>query len=235
MKDIKTTDLDWIIQETKSTLQKLGSDKNLQGMQRFGIQTTTAFGTGMSPVRDLAKTLKRSQASHRHELALGLWKENIHELRILAAWIDDPKAVTEAQMEAWVKDFNSWDLCDQVCMRLFCRSPLAEGKIQEWAFRGAEFEKRAAFALIAAMAVHRKKEPDALFLSFLPLIKQAAEDNRNFVWKAVNWALRQIGKRNSILLEPAWILALELAQSPHKAARKVGKDAVREFEKKFGN
>lgn len=218
------------INEIKSKLSVVGSEKNRIGMAKFGIETSTAYGTGMGPVREIAKGYRK-----QHELALALWKENIHELRILAAWVDDPAKLTEAQMEDWVKDFNSWDLCDQVCMRLFCKSPLAEKKIIEWSQRSLEFEKRAAFAMIAAMAVHLKKAPDSLFLSFLPIIEEASNDERNFVWKAVNWALRQIGKRNKSLLEPAWILAQELAQSESRAARKIGKDAAREFEKKYGS
>lgn len=223
-------DIQLEINNIKSSLSAIGSEKNRLGMARFGIETATAYGTGMGPVREMAKGYRK-----QHELALALWKENIHELRILAAWVDDPAKVTEAQMEDWVKDFNSWDLCDQVCMRLFCRCPFAEKKVWEWSEREGEFEKRAAFAMLAAMAVHLKKAPDSLFLSLLPVIEKAAEDERNFVWKAVNWALRQIGKRNRTLLEPAWILAQELARSESKAARKVGKDAAREFETKFAH
>lgn len=223
-------DIQLEINNIKSSLSAIGSEKNRLGMARFGIETATAYGTGMGPVREMAKGYRK-----QHELALALWKENIHELRILAAWVDDPALVTEAQMEDWVKDFNSWDLCDQVCMRLFCRCPFAEKKVLEWSEREGEFEKRAAFAMLAAMAVHLKKAPDSLFLSFLPIIEKASDDERNFVWKAVNWALRQIGKRNRTLLEPAWILAQELARSESKAARKVGKDAAREFETKFAH
>jgi 3-methyladenine DNA glycosylase AlkD len=218
------TSIELEIRLIKSELQALGSEKNRLGMARFGIETSTAYGTGMAPVREMAKRYRK-----QHELALALWKENIHELRILAAWIDDPTQVTEKQMDAWVKELNSWDLCDQVCSKLFCRTPFAEQKVWEWSSRDKEFEKRAAFVLIASMAVHLKKAPDSLFLSFFPLLEKASDDHRNFVWKAVNWALRQIGKRNKTLLEPAWILAQEFAQSESKAARKIGKDACREF------
>ncbi len=193
-------------------------------MARFGINTERAYGVSMTTMRPIARRLKRN-----HALAQALWKSGMHEARILAALIDDPKQVTPAQMDRWVADFNSWDLCDQACMKLFARTPYVDDKVRQWANDEREFVRRAAFALIAGYTVHARKAPDAEFLAWLPLIERHASDPRNFVKKAVNWALRQIGKRNLALHAPALALAEKLAASDDRTARWIGRDAVKEL------
>jgi 3-methyladenine DNA glycosylase AlkD len=204
-------------------LRALGSAENRAGMARFGINTARAFGVPMTAQRPLARKYRRN-----HGLALALWASGYHEARILAALIDDPATVTPRQMDAWAADFNSWDLCDQVCLKLFVKTPYTEAKIVRWAKDRREFVRRAAFALMAAYSVHGKDADEAL-LRFLPLIEAAATDERNFVRKAVNWALRQVGKQNSRLHAPALKLARQLAASDNRAARWIGNDAVREL------
>lgn len=194
-------------------------------MARFGINPDRALGVRIPDLRRLAK-----QVGTDHSLALGLWKTGIHEARILASMIDDPAAVTERQMESWAGDFDSWDLCDQCCGNLFDRTPFAYGKAVEWASRDEEFIKRAGFALMAWAAVQDKTADNRVFLEFLPVIEREANDDRNFVKKAVNWALRQIGKRNRRLNRAAVAAARRLAkQKDSRAARWVGTDALREL------
>jgi 3-methyladenine DNA glycosylase AlkD len=204
-------------------LRALGSEENRAGMARFGINTEKAFGVSMAAQRPLQRKYRRN-----HELAVALWATGYHEARILAALIDDPNKVTRRQMDAWAADFNSWDLCDQACMKLFARSPFVAEKIPKWAKDKREFVRRAAFATIAGYAVHAKAGDEA-FLPFLDLIERYATDSRNFVRKAVNWALRQIGKRSAGLHKPALALAKRLAASDDNTARWIGKDAVREL------
>jgi 3-methyladenine DNA glycosylase AlkD len=205
-------------------LKSLGSEENRAGQARFGINTACAYGVSIANLRPLAKQLKRD-----HKLAAALWATGVHEARMLAAFIDEPAKVTSAQMDEWVAEFDSWDLCDQVCMSLFDRTRYVETKIARWAADEREFVRRAAFALLAGHAVHGKGVPDAAFVAMLPLIEQHATDPRNFVKKAVNWALRQIGKRSFALHASALALAEKLASSPDKTARWIGKDAVREL------
>lgn len=209
-----------------SELKQKANAENLTGMARFGIDISKALGISMPNIREVGKTTEKN-----HQLALDLWASEIHEARILACLVDEPKKVTRQQMDDWVGDFQSWDVCDQVCGNLFDRLPHAEAAILDWANDEREFVRRAGFAMIAWRAVHLKKEPDEMFLAYLPLIKTASNDNRNFVRKAVNWALRQIGKRGASLYTPAYELSKELAASNDPAARWIGKDAVKEFEK----
>jgi len=205
-------------------LRSLASEQNRAGMARFGINTERAFGISMATLRPIARRYKRD-----HDLALALWASGWHEARLLAALIDDPKQVTPGQMNAWVADFDSWDLCDQACMKLFAETPHAKERIAAWAEDEREFVRRAAFATIAGYTVRARKAPDSDFLAFLPIIEAASRDNRNFVRKAVNWALRQIGKRSENLHGPALTLAEKLAASDDKAARWIGRDAVKEL------
>lgn len=206
-------------------IKKHSKEKNRQGMARFGIEVKYALGASMPVLRKLAKDLGRD-----HKLAAELWATKIHEARILACLIDDPKMVGEPQMENWVKVFNSWDLCDQCCMNLFDKTDLAEKKAIEWAKRKEEFVRRAGFALMAVLAVHDKKMTDKDFLKFFPLIERTANDERNFVKKAVNWALRQIGKRNKNLNKAAIILAKKTLKQESESAKWIAKDAIRELE-----
>ncbi|MEJ0012389.1 MAG: DNA alkylation repair protein [Bauldia sp.] len=205
-------------------LRALGSESGRAGMARFGINVASALGVSMAAQRPLQRKYRRD-----HALAVALWASGIHEARILAALIDDPKLVTPKQMDSWVGDFNSWDLCDQACMKLFARTPYVAAKAAKWAKDKREFVRRAAFATIAGYAVSAKKAPDAEFAPFLALIEQYADDERNFVRKAVNWALRQIGKRSPGLHRRALALAEKLAASEDKTRRWIGKDAVREL------
>ena len=213
-------DADAVLAELKA----LGSEKNRAGMARYGINTERAYGVSMASLRPLARRLKK-----QHALAGELWKSGIHEARILAALIDDPAKVTPAQMDRWAAAFDSWDLCDQACSKLFARTPFVEEKIRTWAEDEREFVRRAGFALLAAHTVHAKTAPDSDFLAFLPLIERHASDPRNFVKKAVNWALRQIGKHSMTLHGPALALAEKLAASDDKTARWIGRDAVKEL------
>jgi len=205
-------------------LAALGSEENRLGMARFGINTDSAYGISMTTLRPIARRHRR-----KHDLALELWESGKHEARILAAMIDDPTKVTPAQMDEWAGDFDSWDLCDQASMRLFAATPYVVEKIRQWAADDREFVRRAAFATIAGYAVHAKKAPDKEFLPFLKLIERRSDDGRNFVKKAVNWALRTIGKRSAALHAPALELAEKLAASDDRVKRWIGKDAVKEL------
>ncbi len=208
-----------------SHLKGLANPDNVAGMARFGIHPKHALGLSIPTLRALAK-------AHRgdHSLALELWKSGIHEARLLAAFVDDPRQVTESQMEKWAKDFDSWDVCDQVCSNLFDKTPFACQKAMAWSKRSEEFVKRAGFVLMASLAVHDKEAEDAVFKPFLREIAREAVDPRNYVCKAVNWALRQIGKRDRNLHGQALKLAVKLAESKSSSARWVGKDALRELQ-----
>lgn len=197
-----------------------------QGLTRFAIPIDRALGVSMVKLKLLAKPLRG-----RHELALALWEQGIYEARLLAALIDDPKQVSGEQMDRWVAGFDNWGDCDTACFALFDRTPHAWQKVDEWAPRPEEFVRRAAFATLASLTVHDKKASDEMFLARLPLIEQAADDPRNFVKKAVNWALRSIGKRNARLHAQAIALAELLAAREDPAARWIGKDALRELRK----
>jgi 3-methyladenine DNA glycosylase AlkD len=204
----------------------MADPRALEGLARFGITTNRALGgISLPSLRAMAKRLGKD-----HALAEGLWASGIHEARILAAMLDDPAAVTEEQMEAWASDFDSWDVVDGICGGLFDRTPFAYIKAVEWSSREEEFVKRAAFSLMAALAVHDKKAGDLAFERFLPIIEREAGDPRNFVRKAVNWALRQIGKRNAALNAKAIQTAERiLAASGPRSARWVASDALREL------
>ncbi len=194
-------------------------------MARYGIAVEKRLGVSIPSLRRLAKDIGKD-----HNLALELWKAEIAESRIVASMIDDPKQVAEAQMEDWVKGINSWDVCDQVCTNLFRKTPLAWTKIIDWAERKEEFVKRAAFSLIAYLACHDKKASDDKFVGLFPIIMQAATDERNFVKKAVNWALRNIGKRNCTLNKAAINAAKEILRLDSKAARWIASDTLKELE-----
>ncbi|MEI6815034.1 MAG: DNA alkylation repair protein [Bacteroidota bacterium] len=208
-------------------LKSHGNRDNLVGMKRYGIEVSTALGVTMPYLRSLAKTIKRN-----HQLAQELWNTNVHEARILAGLIDDPKQVTKKQIIAWTNDFDSWDICDGVCNNLFNRTPFAFEMAYQFSASKREFVKRAGFVLMATLTVHAKKEPDERFLEFLPIIERESCDERNFVKKAVNWALRQAGKRN----EQTNIKALECAHrillQDSKAAKWIARDAIRELEQR---
>lgn len=205
-------------------LKSLADPAVVKGMARFGIKPNNTYGISVPNLRRVAR-----EAGKDHDLARQLWASGIHEARLLAGMIDDPELVTGEQMESWVKDFDSWDVCDQCCSNLFDKTRLAYRKAAEWSRREEEFVRRAGFALMAALAVHDKKAADADFLKFLPLIKKAATDDRNFVKKAVNWALRQIGKRNLNLNKMAIKTAGEIQRIDAGSARWIAADAIREL------
>jgi 3-methyladenine DNA glycosylase AlkD len=209
-----------IIQRLKS----LSDPEAVKGMARFGINPENTYGVSIPNLRRIAK-----EAGKDHALAQELWASGIHEAKILASMVDEPKAVTEEQLEAWVKDFDSWDVCDQVCMNLFDSVPLAWQKIRDWSQREEEFVKRAAYTLIACLAWHDKEAGDDKFVALLPVIVKGATDERNFVKKAVNWALRHIGKRNPSLNKVAIKTAEEIQKIDSWAARWIAADALREL------
>ena len=201
-----------------------GDPKAVAGMARFGIETSKAFGVSIPQLRDLAGKIGKN-----HHLAEQLWGTGIHEARILAGMIDDPAWVTEDQMEKWVADFDSWDIVDGSCGNLFDKTELAVRKALEWSKRKEEYVKRAGFVLMAELAVHDRKAADKTFLDFLPLIVREASDERNFVKKAVNWALRQIGKRNAALNAAAIETCSKIRDSDSTSAKWVASDALREL------
>lgn len=209
-------------------LKSLGTAKNLAGMARFGIATDKAFGVPHPALHAIAKQHRKD-----HVLALELWESGYHEARLLAAFIDDPKQVTKAQMDAWVREFHSWDICDTVTGHLFEPTPYAFDKAYQWTRSKREFVRRAGLAMMAWLAVHRKREPEDTFLGFFPTIEAVADDERNFVKKASSWALRQLGKRSKFLNKQAVASAKRIAraaeQSGSKAARWVAADVLREI------
>ena len=225
-------------EEVIKKLKAKARPEQLEGMARYAIVGEGRLGVSVPEMRKIAK-----DSGKNHVLALELWETGIPDARIVAGMVGEPEKLTEKQMEDWVKDFDSWDVCDQVCMNLFDRSPLVVKKIHDWADREEEFVKRAAFALIASLAIHDKKVEDKKFINLFPVIKDGATDERNFVKKAVNWALRNIGKKNPDLNRATIKLAKEIKQMDSKAALWIANDALRELEsdavqhrlrKKFG-
>ena len=211
-------------QEILQKMKSLHNQKNVEGMARYGIASKNVFGLCMPDIERMRKEIGRD-----HGLALKLWDSGIYDARILAAMVDEPAKVTESQMERWVKDFDNWAVCDNACMKLFDRTAFAYKKALEWSSREREFEKRAGFALMATLAIHDKKSPDAQFLKFLSIIKRESRDERNYVRKAVNWALRQIGKRNLSMNRAAIKTAEEIARIDSKSAKWIAGDALREL------
>lgn len=204
-------------------LQALSNPDNVAGMARFGINPEKTLGISVVPLRQIAKEIGRDQT-----LALALWDSGIHEARLLAGFIAEPRQMSEALLESWVQEFDSWDICDQTC-GLFARTPFAYPKAMEWSARPESFVKRAGFVLMATLAVHDKHAPDECLSQFLPVIAREAGDERNFVKKAVNWALRQIGKRSPALNGQAIETARQIQELDSKAARWIAADALREL------
>ncbi len=205
-------------------LESLANPANVAGMGRYGINVERAYGVPVPVLRRMAKAIGTN-----HALAGRLWATGVHEARLLACLIDDPARVTEAQAERWVERFDSWDICDGCCSNLFDKTKLAYRKALEWSAREEEFVKRAGFVLMAALAAHDKKAPDESFERFLPVIERECRDERNFVRKAVNWALRGIGKRNRALNAKAVAAAERIRKVDSKAARWIAADAIREL------
>jgi 3-methyladenine DNA glycosylase AlkD len=193
-------------------------------MARYGINPQNTYGVSIPNLRKIAR-----ETGINHALAQELWASGIHEARILASMMDDPSMATKEQLESWVKDFDSWDVCDQCCMNFFQKTGFAYHKAVEWSERDEEFVKRAGFALMACLAVSDKNADDEVFETFFPIIKREAFDNRNYVKKAVNWALRQIGKRNINLNKKAILIAGEIQKMDSRSAKWIASDAIREL------
>lgn len=198
--------------------------RKVAGMARFGIQAQQALGVSMPILRQMAREIKRN-----HALALELWASGIHEARILASLVAEPDKMTRSQAEQWVGDMDSWDVCDQCCGNLFDKTSYAWNLPIEWAAQPAEFVRRAGFVMMAVLAVHDKQASDERFDPFFPLIREGARDERNFVKKAVNWALRQMGKRSVALNRQAQLEARALQAINTPAARWIAADALREL------
>jgi len=208
--------------EVVAWLEKSGSEKARKELPRYGIVAPKAYGIPMAAL--LAFTKKQAKD---HALAEALWKTGWYEARLVAAMLDDPALVTARQMDRWARDFDNWGVCDTVCWHLFDLTPHAWDKAREWSSATPEFVKRAAFALMAGRVRHEKTTPDARFVALLPLIEGGARDERNFVMKGVNWALRRIGGRSPGLHAKCIALAERLAKAPEASCRWVGKDALR--------
>ncbi|MHB8894408.1 MAG: DNA alkylation repair protein [Candidatus Geothermincolia bacterium] len=211
--------------EIMRELKARANPANVEGMARFGIKPDNTLGISVTELRGMAREIGKD-----HDLAGLLWGSGIHEGRMLATLTEDPRAVTEAQADSWVEDLDSWDICDGLCFNVLWKTPFAYDKCFEWTTRDEEFVKRAGFALMAKLALSDKKAPDDRIAAFLPVIVRESSDERNFVKKAVNWALRQVGKRNLALNGQAIATAREIAVLDTKSARWIAADALRELE-----
>jgi 3-methyladenine DNA glycosylase AlkD len=205
-------------------LEKRSSKAVRAGMARYAIPSDHALGVRMGDIQKLGK-----QLGCDHALALALWKTGVYEARLLSAYVDEPSKVTAAQMDAQARAFDNWAVCDTLCLVLWFRTPHAYRKIARWSGNRGEYVRRAAFALLAGAALKNRDAPDAEFLRGLKLIEKASGDERNFVRKAVNWALRSIGERNAVLYQAAVALAGKLAAAQAATPRWIGKDALRQL------
>jgi 3-methyladenine DNA glycosylase AlkD len=219
--------VEWTVEPIVSELRRFGSKKNVEGMARFGIRGKNIYGVTKPKLEELARKIGPS-----HALALQLWETGIHDARILAGMVDQPEMVSPRQMDRWVRDFDSWDICDGSCCHLFVFAKPAWSKALSWTRRKKEFEKRAGFALAAYLAIHDKTAPSERYRELLSAIEREAWDGRNFVKKAVNWALRNIGKRNRELNQEAIACAESISKSDSPAARWISADALRELRSK---
>jgi 3-methyladenine DNA glycosylase AlkD len=212
------------VQEILQRLESLGTPENIAGMARYGIKTEKAFGVSAPELKKLAKEIGR-----HHALALALWATKVHEARAVAYLIDNPQQVSPAQMDDWAADFDNWAICDGTCGHLFRRTPFAYEKAFDWAEREEEFVRRAGIVLMASLAVHDKKADDAKIERFLPFLEKHSDDERNFVKKSVNWALRQIGKRSIYLNKKAIATGNRIKAGNTKSARWIASGALREL------
>jgi len=210
--------------EVIKQLRSMGDPKNIEGMGRFGIKTENNLGNSVTTLRNFAKKIGKD-----HDLAVKLWDSGIRDAGMVAACIEDPTTISENQVDRWVNGFDSWDICDHCCGHLFDKTPFAYKKAKEWTLRKEEFQKRAGFSLMAWLAVHDKKTGDLEFEKFLTIIKRESTDERNYVRKAVNWALRNIGKRNITMNKKAIEISREIRKIDSKSARWIASDAIREL------
>jgi 3-methyladenine DNA glycosylase AlkD len=212
------------LKEILKRFESLRNDKNIASMARFGIRGDRAFGIKHPVLKQIAKEIGKD-----HELALELWDSGYHEARLVAPLVDDPKLVTEAQADAWVKDLNSWDLCDDLAGNLLIETPFAHKKAVQWAKRKEEFVRRAGFAMMAWIAVKDKKAVKETFASFYPLMVLYSNDERNYVKKAISWALRSVGKRNLALNKEAIKVAKQITKVDSKSSRWIAQDVLKEL------
>jgi 3-methyladenine DNA glycosylase AlkD len=219
------TEAKWTAARAVVELKRLGEKRNVEGMARFGIRAEKVFGVSKPKLDELAKKIGKN-----HRLGMELWETGIHDARLLGVLVSEAKKVSAKQMERWVKDFDNWDVCDGSCCHLFVFAAPAWKRAFEWTRRKKEFEKRAGFALAAFLVVHDKAAADAIYKKFLKAIEREAWDDRNFVRKAVNWALRNIGKRNPRLNRAAIASAERIRRQDTRAARWIAADALRELQ-----
>ena len=212
------------VEEILEKLESIGNQKNVEGMKRFGIVHEKNYGVTVTELRKFAKKIGKN-----HDLAVKLWDTKIRDARMIAACIENPETVSDEQVESWLKDIACWDLCDHCCGHFFDKLPYAYEKAIQWTKRKEEFQKRAGFSMVAWLAVHDKKKDDKWFENFLKIIKKESIDERNYVKKAVNWALRQIGKRNKKMNGKAIKTAEEIKKIDSKSARWIANDAIREL------
>jgi len=224
---MKSSNVKYSVNDIVAKLKSKANPDNLKGMARYGISTTNRLGVSIPELRKTAKELGKN-----HKLASQLWAKGIDETKILASMIGEEDKLTEVQCEKWVVDFNSWDVCDQVCMNLFRKMPFAGKKIKEWSKRKEEFVKRAAFSLIACVAVYYKEMPDGEFIKFFSVIKKASTDERNYVKKAVSWALRNIGKKNKNLNKEVIKFAQEMERVDCKSAKWIARNTLKDIQRK---
>jgi 3-methyladenine DNA glycosylase AlkD len=216
------------VRRVLARLKRLGIRANREGMARYGLVSKRVFGISVGRLRSMAKELGTD-----HQLALALWRTGWYEARMLAVFVDEAAKVTPGQMDRWCRDFDNWGICDTTCFALFDRTPYGFSKVRQWAPRREEFVRRAAFALVASLALHDQTSDDRAFLACFPIIERAATDDRNFVKKGVSWALRSVGSRNLLLHRRALALAKRLASSKTAAARWIGRDVLRDLEREL--
>lgn len=221
--DIRTS-VDERLSDALARLRNASSKRYLEGLTRYGIPTTNAIGVAMDAIQKLGKGLGRD-----HALAERLWESGIYEARLLASYVAEPERTTKSLMDRWCRDFDSWGICDTLCFVLFDKAPDAWSMVTKWATRRNEFEKRAAFALLASLAGHDRVSSDDRFLAQLPLLERAADDDRNYVWKGVSWALRRIGGRSIALHAASLELAERLSTSASPSARRIGKETIKDL------
>ena len=214
-------------EEVMAQLKSMGNPKNIEGMRRFGIKSENNFGNSVTTLRNYAKKIGKN-----HDLAVKLWESGIRDARMVAACIENPETVTEEQVDKWVRDLDSWDICDYCCGHFFDKTPIAYKKVREWTKSKELFVKRAGFSLIAWLAVHDKKKDDSEFISFLKIIERESTDERNYIRKSVNWALRQIGKRNIDMNKKALAISKKIQKIDSKSAKWIASDAIRELTSK---
>ena len=217
---------DWTLEAALGALRKAGTKKHADGMQRFGIGAVTTFGVPMGAIQKLGKTIGKD-----HALAVKLWASGVYDARMLASYVAEAEQVTSAEMDAWCADFDNWAVCDTVCFALWDRVPLAWAKIDAWAKRDEEFVKRAAFALLASVALHDKGDIEDKCEAAIGVCEKAASDSRNFVKKGVSWALRTIGSRSGALRAKAIASGTRLAKSSDATERWIGSDVVRDLDR----